>query len=301
MDLIHLNKQNLEDGLDLLRASRLSQIPGLCTIHLTQSARYLRAKGAALRDWTARRALEQYPGDFVTVLESRRRDLADFLGSTDRVKMIPNGVPLLDMARRAAWRAETRRSLGLDEKSLVFIAVGRMVPQKRPLHFLEKAAQFQAALPEARFLWVGDGGLAEEWDRWVAERRMDGIIRRLPWQTDVQPFLCAADIFFHVAEFEGLPLAILEALSAGLPCAVSAHLLAEMPFLTSGNSISIEEKGDPPPVFSNRGSLEHVGRAGRELAEREFSYATMAARYESAYVAARQGKPPTVAPADSAP
>jgi glycosyltransferase involved in cell wall biosynthesis len=223
----------------------------------------------------------------VTVLENRRRDLADFLGFTERVKMIPNGVPLLDMARRAAWRAETRRSLGIDEESLVFIAVGRMVPQKRPLHFLEKAAQFQAAFPEARFLWVGDGILADEWDRWVAERKMGAIIRRIPWQTDVQPFLCAADIFFHVAEFEGLPLAILEALSAGLPCALSSHLLAEMPFLTPGNSISIEENGTVPRIFGDQPSLEQIGRAGRELAEREFSYGTMAARYESAYLGLR--------------
>ena len=43
-DVIHLNQQNLEDGLDLLRAAWLAQRPHLTTIHLTQTARYLRAK-----------------------------------------------------------------------------------------------------------------------------------------------------------------------------------------------------------------------------------------------------------------
>lgn len=93
-DFIHVNKQNLEDGLDLLRAARLSGIPNLCTIHLTQSARYLKAKFSAPRDFVSRRALREYPGLLVTVLENRRCDLADFLGEAPRIRVIPNGVPL---------------------------------------------------------------------------------------------------------------------------------------------------------------------------------------------------------------
>src|SRR5438270_3536838 len=55
LDVIHLNKQNLEDGLDLLRAADHSGVPSICTIHLTQTAKYLRAKLPSLRDWIARR------------------------------------------------------------------------------------------------------------------------------------------------------------------------------------------------------------------------------------------------------
>ena len=43
-DVVHLNKQNLEDGLDLLRALDRCGLPSVCTIHLTQTARYLRGK-----------------------------------------------------------------------------------------------------------------------------------------------------------------------------------------------------------------------------------------------------------------
>jgi hypothetical protein len=93
-DFIHLNKQNLEDGLDLLRALRLCGVPSLTTIHLTQSARYLKAVAAPARDFVSRRALLAYPGLLVTVLENRRRDLADFIGDSPRIRMIANGVPL---------------------------------------------------------------------------------------------------------------------------------------------------------------------------------------------------------------
>jgi glycosyltransferase involved in cell wall biosynthesis len=290
-EVIHLNKQNLEDGLDLLRAARLSGVAGICTIHLTQSAQYLRAKGAAIRDWLARRALAEYPGAYVTVLENRRRDLAEFLGSSSRVHVIPNGVPLFDLAGRPAQRAAKRAELGLGENEILFVAVGRMVPQKRPIHFLETAVQIRAALPEARFLWIGDGALAEDWDQWVAARNLGEAIRRLPWQRDVPPFLFAADVFLHVAEFEGLPLAILEALSAGLPCTVAPHLLAEMPFLTPEISIPLADGAGCPEIFRSRERLETMGRAARRLAEAEFSFEVMAARCEALYAAAAHPAP----------
>src|SRR5205823_6301315 len=79
-DVVHLNKQNLEDGLDLMRAVRLSALPSMCTIHLTQTARYLRAKVAWLRDRIARAALRRYPGVIVAVQEARRAGLARFVG-----------------------------------------------------------------------------------------------------------------------------------------------------------------------------------------------------------------------------
>src|SRR5690606_9347689 len=111
-DFLHINKQNLEDGLDLLRAARLSGVPNLCTIHLTQSERYLCAKFAGLRDCVAKHALKIYPGLLVAVLEKRRRDLLEFLGPTPRVRLIPNGVPLFDLRQKAPMRAVKREELG---------------------------------------------------------------------------------------------------------------------------------------------------------------------------------------------
>ncbi len=282
-DFIHLNKQNLEDGLDLLRAARHSGVPNLCTIHLTQSARYLRAKLAAPRDFVSRRALREYPGLLVTVLENRQRDLAEFLGDSPRIRMIPNGVPLSDLARRAEVRATKRAEIGFGENDQLFIAVGRMVAQKRPLVFLEKAEQILRTLPEAKFLWVGDGGLSGEWDARVTAKGLGQRIRRLPWHNDVQSLLLAADVFLHVAEFEGLPLAILEAMSAALPCAITANLLGEMPFMNAGNSIAIGEDDSWIGRLRDPAALRALGAAARRLAEERFSFGQMAASYEALY------------------
>lgn len=282
-DVIHLNKQNLEDGLDIVAAARLSGRPALAMIHITQSAGYLRARLASLRDFTARRALRGFPGVFVTTPESRRRDLARFLGDSARVHAIANGVPIPDGARRDAARAQVRAELGIAPDELLVIALGRMVPQKRPLLFLEIAGRVHRRLPGARFVWIGDGPLAGEWDEWVNRRQLGTVIRRLPWQSEATRFLAAADVFAHVAEFEGLAFAILEALAAGLPCAITPNLLAEMPFLDAGNSIAIEQDDAWIELLRDRGRLGEIGAAARQLAEGRFSFSRMAAEYEALY------------------
>ena len=283
-DILHVNKQNLEDGLDLLHAARRSHFPNVCTIHLTQSAEYLKARLAPARDFVARRALRNYHNPLITVLENRRQDLAAFLGGAKRIHMIPNGVPLYDIARRAVVREGRRADLGIAEDELLIIAVGRMVPQKRPLEFLARAEEVLRRYPETKFLWVGDGAaLSEAWDEWVEAHKLGKTIRRMPWRNDVPSLLMAADVFLHVAEYEGLPLAILEAMSAALPCAIASHLLREMPFLDASNSISVAADGAWMAALADRQRLHAIGATARKLVEEKYSYAKMAEAYEALY------------------
>jgi glycosyltransferase involved in cell wall biosynthesis len=148
---------------------------------------------------------------------------------------------------------------------------------------VECAERVSRQIANARFVWVGDGGLGPEWDQQVAERGLGAVVQRVAWQADVPAFLLAADVFLHVAEYEGLPLAILEALSAGLPCAITENLLGEMPFLNPHNSISVGAGDDWIATLRDPEKLAAIGAAGRALAEAEFSFGEMAARYEGLY------------------
>jgi glycosyltransferase involved in cell wall biosynthesis len=283
VDVIHVNKQNLEDGLDLLRAAARSGKPSLATIHLSQTARYLGAKSAWLRDWIARRALKSYPGLLVAVLENRAKDLRDFLRGNPRVRLVNNGVPLLDLSRRESTRAEQRHELGFNDAHTLFVAVGRMMPQKRPQLFLEHAERIYQRLTHARFLWVGDGPLAAEWDAWVKARGLESVIRRLPWRHDVPALLQGADVFMHTAHFEGLPLAILEAMSAGLPLALTPNLPEEMPFLIRTEPVLLTAAELDAATLNDRAELQRRGDAGRRLIEEEFSGERMSEGYEALY------------------
>src|SRR5438477_2854807 len=138
-DVIHLNKQNLEDGLDLLRAADLCSIPSVCTIHLTQTAHYLRAQLPWVRDWIARRALKSYNGILVAVQETRRNALNEFLGGRRHTEKVFYGVPLVNQNEKPAMRAAKRRDLRLSNDDFLILGVARLVAQKRPLVFLETA------------------------------------------------------------------------------------------------------------------------------------------------------------------
>jgi glycosyltransferase involved in cell wall biosynthesis len=282
-DVIHLNKQNLEDGLDLLRALKAIGTPSLSTIHLTQSARYLKAVLAGARDAVSRKALLSYSGLLVTVLENRRSDLASFLGDSPRIRVVPNGVPLFDLSQRESLRSTKRRQLGIEDNQPLIVAVGRLVPQKRPLAFLDQASRILAKRSNARFLWVGDGHLANDWDNTIRELNLAHAVQRIGWQMDVLPFLFAADLFLHVAEFEGLPLAILEAMSAALPCAISKNLLHEMPFFDAQSAIAVDDDAAWAELLGKSEQLNTIGQRSRKLAEQYFSFDAMAASYEGLY------------------
>jgi len=280
-DVIHINKQNLEDGLDLLDAAERTGIPSLATIHITQTARYLRARHAPARDWIARRRLRQFPGILVPTLDQRERELRDFAGPAARIHTVLNGVPIPDVPQSSVARDTVRAELGVGAGDTLFIGVGRVVAQKRPLLWLEWAEKICRSVPGARFVWVGDGILAGEFDRAVNDRGLAACTRRIAWTTDVQPYWRAADAFLHTAEFEGLSFALLEALAAGLPVAVSENLLAELPFLT--NDVSIPLRPGCEARLGDRAGLAGLGANARRLAVDRFSFGTMAENYDRLY------------------
>lgn len=286
-DVIHVNKQNLEDGLELLRAADRYGRPTVCTIHLTQTARYLGARLARLRDWISRRELASYPGTFVAVQPARAASLQSFLPRTARVETVYNGVPLPALPRPDAERLAIRRALGVEPHERVVLGVGRLVAQKRPLAFLETAAALHERVPGCRFFWVGDGEMRAAWESWISSRGLGAVIRCVGWQSPMQPYFHAADALLHVAEFEGLPLALVEALASATPCLVSRGFASEIPVL-DGQSVAFAD--DLPAcaaLLADTQRLRELGLRGRRLAERHFSARAMATGYLDLYQGAR--------------
>jgi len=282
-DIVHINKQNLEDGLDLLRATRRLACPSLCTIHITQDAKFLGAKGAGLRDWISLRGLRAYRGALVTVSGPRKGDLEGFLGQRREwgISTIPNGVPI-PPALFDSDRERHRAELGLSPDDLAILAVGRMTPQKRPLLFLEIAAQIASRIPEAKFFWIGDGPLASDWDARAAALGLASRAQRLGWREDVATLLASGDLLLHTAEYEGMPFAILEAMAAGLPCAVSEGLHREMPFLDATNSLTVSGE-EWIETLRDRPELSRRAQAARALISAHYSTEVMASAYEALY------------------
>ena len=277
-DIVHLNKQNLEDGLDLLKAAGRSGLPNICTVHITQSARYLKANNATLRDFVSRRALRGYPSLLTAVSDARQRELQTFAGLNGSVRRIYNGIPDVDAQTVPAWREQSRAQLGIDPEHRLVTTVARMTAQKSPQAFLDAARMISARAPRARFLWVGDGDFAPTWDAWVEEHDMGDRIHRLGWQDDTRPWFAASDTYLHLAKYEGLPLAILEAMRIGLPCFVAPAIVDEVDVLKDGPIVRAE--GD---WIERLCAAESPSQPVRALYERHFRAEAMADEFVKLY------------------
>lgn len=282
--LIHLNKQNLEDGLDLLQLANSLPYPCVATIHITQTQSSLGAFLGWGRDTIAKRSLRQFQGALVAISQTRGKNLSQFLESkTPIIKTIENGVRIPTEQEKITKREQTRAELGIKADQLLVVAIGRMEAQKRPLLFLEWANYLKALLPEIRFLWVGDGRSTPEWEQWVQNKQAGDYIQRLGWQTDVTPYLAAADAFFHPAEFEGLPFALLEAMAWSLPCFITPSLAKELSFPEGVCAIINKPDYTKLQLLANPTQRSIIRQQGYRLVEEQFSRSKMIEQYETLY------------------
>jgi glycosyltransferase involved in cell wall biosynthesis len=212
--VIHLNKQNLEDGLDLVVAARNSQIPVVATVHVTRTMSRLRSVGGSVRDWLSARVLRSVPFPLIAIAQSGLADLSALGIDRTRLHLVWNGVG----APLPNDREAVRRSWGCGPDDIVLGCIARIEPQKNPLFVPPLLAELPRNI---RMVWIGDGSLRES----LQQKAVDlGVADRLVlpgWQHDARSYLCGFDIFVLPSIYEGFPLAILEAMAAGLPCVVS--------------------------------------------------------------------------------
>lgn len=134
------------------------------------------------------------------------------------VRLIHNGVDTGKFVRDSEAGSRARESLGIPPEGLVVGNLAVFRSQKRLEEWLDVFARVSSGHVDLYGILVGDGPLKE---RVVAHRNALGLQDRvfLPGiQTDVVPWYSAMDIFMMTSEFEGLPLALLEAMST--ECAV---------------------------------------------------------------------------------
>ncbi len=131
-----------------------------------------------------------------------------------RLTVVENGVPALPSYPRARARTE----LGIAPGELVALCPARLVDQKRHDLLLEA----WAALDDPPILLLaGDGPNRRRILAAVARHDLGDRVRVLGERTDMPRLMAASDLVVLATDWEGLPIAVLEALGAGLPVVVS--------------------------------------------------------------------------------
>ena len=98
----------------------------------------------------------------------------------------------------------------------IFVFVGRLTDQKKPHSFLELVRSAQSTHPRAYFIMIGDGELACDCDEFIIANRLLNI-HRIPYHPCPPKVMARADGMIITSIYEGLPIAMLEALAVGIP------------------------------------------------------------------------------------
>lgn len=183
-------------------------------------------KGAPKKNWLLYFPVEWLCSWMTDVLVTINKEDTRFAGKhlhARRVCDVPGiGVDADAIGAEAAdeqRRARTRRELGLCEKDILLLAAGELSERKNHRVLLEAMRLLDDR--HIHLMIAGQGDLEAEYRAYMKEHGLESRVRLLGYRTDLARLLAAADIYVFPSLQEGLPVALMEAMAAGLPCVVS--------------------------------------------------------------------------------
>jgi glycosyltransferase involved in cell wall biosynthesis len=178
----------------------------------------------------------------------------------------------------------------------VVLTVARLDQQKGLTTLLEAAAQ----VPEAVFVLVGEGPQRAALERQCQELNLQNRVLFTGFRQDIRAWLAHCDLFVLPSLYEGLPIALLEAMAAGKPVIASA-IPGNLEAVTHGETGWSFRPGDANDLASairfllaDPALAQRLASAGQSHVNREFSCQRMNEQvmqvYERLLKQAREGQ-----------
>ena len=221
---------------------------------------------------------------YATNLFACGKDAGDWMFSGAPYQIINNAIDAASYAYEPEKRAEMRCQLGLTDE-LVVGHVGRFNQQKNHPFLLEVFAALLKKEPHAVLLLVGGG---EDMPKIQAKAQALGVaehVRFLGVRSDVADLMQAMDVFVFPSLYEGLPVTMVEAQAAGLPCIISDKVPPEC-ILTEG-LVDVMPLSASPEAWAERILAKRaIPRTDRrsEIAAHGFDITTEAVKLQEFYI-----------------
>ncbi len=218
------------------------------------------------------------------------REAVDFGVRRERIHTFGNGVdPISFRPRDRSERGRLRTELGLTATGVV-VSVGRLVSAKNPAALLDAWSRVVRGLPGGwKLVYVGDGPLRDFLTRKVRAAGLQESVVLVGQQANISEWMGASDVYVSASNHEGLSNTLLEAMSCGLPVAVTrvsgtrevvenpgAGLAVDIGDVDAlGRAIAALAYGDP--------LREQLGRRARAVIEEKYSIEAVVRRHELLY------------------
>jgi glycosyltransferase involved in cell wall biosynthesis len=242
-------------------------------------------EGRPLRKLADRRLISRRADALIAVSGEDRRRMIEVEGiDSDRIRLIPNGMPPV----RELDGGDVRAELGIGDAP-VLGAVSTIRPEKGLDLLVGAAAELSREVPRLQVVIAGDGD-GSPLRRRAEELGIGDRLHLLGFRSDIGSVIASFDVAVNASEREGTPLSILEYMDAGVP--VVATAVGGVPEMLGGGEAGVlVEPGDPAAIaraaaglLSDPARASEVGEAGRRRRRGEFSMETMVSRVEDLYV-----------------
>lgn len=272
-------------------AARKAGVPAVASIHNTYTKHKWHRQ---LANWY----LARHTAAIIAGSEEIKQDVVryDFVPES-LIEVIPNSV---DLARShsSLSREQARQRLSLPEGAVVLGTVGRLEEQKGHRFLIEALAQLRQRGMDAYLLLVGDGREAQALKGLSANLGLEQRVMFLGTRNDLGDLFRAMDLFVMPSLWEGLSLAMLSAMAAGLP--VVATSVGGVRQVLGDDEYGFTVPPGDATVLASRieaclatpEELVRMGEKGRRQICENYSDEAMVRRLEAVYLRALRGCAP---------
>jgi glycosyltransferase involved in cell wall biosynthesis len=221
----------------------------------------------------------------VQVVESQRSRIA-----LSKTVLIPNGVQVESFTKVSQNDVENLvQEWGINISMPIIGTLARFHKQKGYSYLLDAAVMLKENMPSVSFLLVGDGALKSLMEEKAHSLGLSDSVIFTGIRRDVPEILALLDVFVLPSLWEGLPIALLEAMAAGLP--VVATRVGGVPEVVVDGVTGLLVPPRDPEAFSKAilkllqdpDLRQKMGQAGRERVMEHFSAERMVQDTEALY------------------
>ena len=196
-----------------LPIARLCRIPALSTCHGFINTDWKLQLNNRMDLWSLRLCKR-----VLAVSDGIRNGLEERGINKEKIRVITNAVPVPSLAmQNDKDRRCFRQQHGISPEEFVFVYVGRLSEEKGLHYLLEAFSGLIRSAICARLVLIGDGPQLKMLEQRVAELDLERQVSLTGFQKQISPWLAIADCFVLPSLTEGTPMALLEAMAAGVP------------------------------------------------------------------------------------